>query len=130
LNADTIVKDEAVSMQDKIEEKTNAFLQRFESEDVKLMGETKKVHSLREKRQLKIEKIIESKRKSIKKLRAEIHDLKIDCEKLSVSVWASLHRQNPELISKKNFKQAMKNKGYSEKAIEEIWKWYDNISNT
>lgn len=24
-----------------------------------------------------------------------------------------------------NFKKAMQNKGFSEKAIEEMWKWYD-----
>ena len=129
LNSNIVVRDEAVSIQDEIEDETAAILQRLESEETKLMEEKQNLFFLREKLQSKLQRKITSNKMRNKKLRAEILDLKIECEKLSISVQASRNLQNLERASKKTFRQTMKNKGYSEKAIEEIWKWYNHISN-
>jgi len=129
LDAKVVVGVDTASMKEKIEEETAAFLQRLESEEANLMEEKQNLLSLREKLRSKLQKEIASKKRGNKKLRAEIADLKIDCEKLSISVRASRNLQNLERASKKTFKQTMKNKGYSEKAIEEIWKWYNYSTN-
>jgi hypothetical protein len=128
-NADILEMDETVSMQDKIEDETAAFLQRLESEEDNLMKNKQNLLSLREKLRSKLEKKVEGKKIGNKKLRAEIADLKIDCERLSISLWVNRHLQNLELTSEENFRQTLKNKGYSEKAINQIWKWYDYSGN-
>ena len=102
-------------------------MQRLKREEANLMEKKQNLVSLLEKQQ-KLQKEVESKNKVIEKLRAEITELKIECEKLSISVRASRQPQNLRRTSKKNFRQTMKNKGYSEKAIEEIWKWYDSTA--
>jgi len=129
LDACVVVREEATLAQYKIEEETAVFLQRLESEEANLMEEKQNLLFLKEKLQSKLQKEIESKKKGNKKLRSEIADLKIDCEKLSIAVRASRNLQNLEKASKKTFRQTMKNKGYSEKAIEEIWKWYNYSTN-
>lgn len=123
-NPGIIAEDETVSGQYNTK-KATWVLQRLRSEEVNLMEEKQNLVSLLEKQRSKLQKEVESKNEVIRKLRAEITDLKIECEKLSISVRASRHLQNLRRASKKTFRQKLKNKGYSEKAIEEIWKWYD-----
>jgi len=128
-NADILEREETVSMHDEIEDETAAFLQRLESEEDNLMRSKQNLLSLREKLQKKLQKKVESKKLGNKELKAEIADLKIDCERLSISLWINRHLQNLELTSEENFRQTLKNKGYSEKAIDQIWKWYDCSAN-
>lgn len=80
-----IVEDKAVSFNDNVKKEPRLVLQNLVSEEANLNEEKKKLESLREKWQLKVEKDIESKKKSIKKLRAQINDLKFICEELSKS---------------------------------------------
>lgn len=129
LNANAVIEEEPASMPFK-EEEIAEFLQRLEIEEANLMEERQNLISLREKLQSKLQKQIESKEFVNKKLRGEIADLRIDCEKLSISVRASRNLQNLERASKETFRQTMINKGYSEKAIEEIWKWYNYSTNS
>jgi hypothetical protein len=121
-------RKEAISRQDNVEE-LNRILQKLKTEEANLREEKQNLVSVREKQRLKLQKRINSKKKIIKKLRTEITDLKIECEKLSISVRASLHLLNLEATSRKNVRKTLKNKGYSEKAIKEIWKWYDYTGN-
>jgi hypothetical protein len=81
----TLVEDEAVSRKNDEMKEPRVVLQNLVSEEANLKEEMKKLEYLREKWQLKVEKEIESKRSSIRKLRAEINDLKFLCEELSKS---------------------------------------------
>jgi hypothetical protein len=60
-------------------------LQELISEEAILVEEKKKLESFREKWELKVKKDIETKQKSIRKLRAEIADLKLMRKELSKS---------------------------------------------
>jgi hypothetical protein len=124
LNAQVVVNEIAVSMRDEFEGEKTTFLQNLESEEANLRKEKQELVFLREKLQSKLQKEVENKKMGNKKLRAEIADLKIECEKLSMLVRASQNLQILGLTSKETLRQTMKNRGYSEKAIEEIWKWY------
>jgi hypothetical protein len=127
-NDSAIVDDETVSKQHNTEESTSV-LQRLNGEEANLMEVKQNLISLREKQLLKLQKNVKSKNEIINKLRTEITDLKIECEKLSISVRASRCLLKPGRASKKAFRQTLKNRGYSEKAINEIWKWYDYSAN-
>lgn len=116
LNANALVEEEPASMPFK--EEMAEFLQRLEIEEANLIEKRQNLISLREKLQSKLQKEIESKELVNKKLRGEIADLRIKCEKLSLSIRASRNLQNLERASKETFRQTMINKGYSEKAIE------------
>ena len=83
----TIVEETAVSVQDTVQEEPHIILQKLMSEEANLMDEKKVLHSqladLRKKRQLKLQRKIRRKKRSITKLRAEIKDLKFSCQELS-----------------------------------------------
>ena len=85
-----LVEEEAVSIQDNVQEEPFAVLQKLMSEEANLMEEKEKLHahlaSLREKRRLKVERKIRRKKNSIQKLTAEIKDLKFSCEELGKSL--------------------------------------------
>jgi len=78
-----VVEERAVSRQDTVEEEPSVVLQNLIRAEVTLTKEKKKLASLREKLQLKVQKEIESKKCNIQKLRAEITDLKFACDELS-----------------------------------------------
>lgn len=90
VQACALVEEEAVSIQDNVQEEPFVVLQKLMSEEANLMEEKEKLHahlaSLREKRRLKIQRKIRRKKNSIQKLRAEIKDLKFSCEELSKSL--------------------------------------------
>lgn len=71
-----IVEEKAVLMWDNFEEEPAVVLQELIREEANLVEEKKKLESFREKWELKVKKDIETKQKSIRKLRAEIADLK------------------------------------------------------
>jgi hypothetical protein len=73
----TIVEEKAVSPWYNVEEEPAVVLQELINEEANLMEEKKKLESFREKWELRVKKDIETKQKSIKKLRAEITDLKL-----------------------------------------------------
>jgi ribonucleotide reductase alpha subunit len=81
----TIVEEKAVSPWDNFEEEPAVVLQKLISEEANLVEETKKLESFREKWELKVKKDIETRQKSIRKLRAEIADLKLMRKELSKS---------------------------------------------
>ena len=90
VQACTIVEQTAVSIQDTVQEEPHIILQKLMSEEANLMDEKKTLHSqladLRKKRQLKLQRKIRRKKRSIKKLRTEIKDLKFSCQELSKSL--------------------------------------------
>jgi chromosome segregation ATPase len=73
---------------DSVEEEPTETLQKLTSSEADLIEEKKKLASLKEKLRLKIQEEIESKKKNIEKLRAEIVDLKFSCEELTKSLKA------------------------------------------
>ena len=75
-----------VLKQDAVEEEPTIVLQNLIRAEVTLMEEKKKLVALREKLNLKVKKEINSKTSNIQQLRAEISDLKFDCDKLSKSL--------------------------------------------
>lgn len=83
-----ILQKKTVLKKDNAEEEKTTVLQKLASEEANLMEEKNNLLSLREKLQLKIREDIEIKKKNIQKLRAEIADLKLSCEKLSKSIKA------------------------------------------
>jgi peptidoglycan hydrolase CwlO-like protein len=78
-------EEEAVSIQDNVEEEPFAVLQKLSSEETRLMEEKKNLDSLREKLLSKIQDEIDNKRNNIQKLKSEIKDLKFSCEELTKS---------------------------------------------
>jgi len=90
VQACTTVEEAAVSIQDTVQKEPHLLLQKLMSEEANLMDKKKNLHAqladLRKKRQLKLQRKIRSKRRSIKKLRAEIKDLKFSCQELSQSL--------------------------------------------
>jgi len=74
--------------QDAVEEEPTIVLQNLIRAEGTLMEEKKKLVTLRDKLNLKVKKEIKSKKSNIQKLRAEISDLKFDCDKLSKSLVA------------------------------------------
>ena len=83
-----ILEKETDSKQDNVEEELTGVLQKLANSEADLIEEKKKLASLREKLQLKVQEEIENKRKNIEKLRAEIMDLKFSCEELTKSLKA------------------------------------------
>ena len=83
-----ILEKETDSKQDNVEEEPTEVLHKLASSEADLIEEKKKLESLREKLQLKVQEEIENKRKNIEKLRAEIMDLKFSCEELTKSLKA------------------------------------------
>jgi seryl-tRNA synthetase len=83
--AAAVAEEEAVSIQDDVDEEPFAVLQKLASEEATLMEEKKNLDSLREKLQSKIQEEIDNKRKNIQKLKSEIKDLKFSCEELTKS---------------------------------------------
>lgn len=81
----TIVEEKAVSRWNNVKEEPIIILQELVSEETNLMKEKKKLESFRKKWEIKVKKDIEIKQKSIRKLRAEINDLKFMQEELSKS---------------------------------------------
>jgi len=75
-----------VLKQDAVEEEPTIVLQNLIRAEVTLMEEKKKLVALREKLNSKVQKEIKSKTSNIQRLRAEISDLKFDCDKLSKSL--------------------------------------------
>jgi septal ring factor EnvC (AmiA/AmiB activator) len=75
-----------VLKQDAFEEEPNVVLQNLIRAEVTLMEEKKKLVALKEKLNSKVQKEIKSKTSNIQRLRAEISDLKFDCDKLSKSL--------------------------------------------
>jgi len=75
-----------VLKQDAVEEEPAVVLQNLIRAEVTLMEEKKKFVALREKLNLKVKNEIKSKTSNIQQLRAEISDLKFDCDKLSKSL--------------------------------------------
>jgi len=90
VQACALVEEEAISMQDNVQEEPFAVLQKLMSEEANLMEQKEKLHahlaSLREKRRLMVERKIRRKENSIQRLRTEIKDLKISCAELSKSL--------------------------------------------
>jgi hypothetical protein len=90
VHARAAVEEEAVSIQDNVQEEPFVVLQKLMSEEAELMEEKKNLHAqlatLREKRRLKLQRKIRRKKNSIQKLRVEIKDLKFSCEELSKSL--------------------------------------------
>ena len=84
--AAAILEKETVSKQDNVEEKQTVVLQKLMGEEANLIEEKKNLASLREKLRLKVQEEIESKKNSIKKLKAEITDLKFSCEEFTKSL--------------------------------------------
>jgi hypothetical protein len=82
----TILQKETVSKQDNAEEGKTTLLLKLANEEANLMEEKKNLVSLKEKLQLKLQEEIEIKKKNIQKLRTEITDLKVSCERLSKSI--------------------------------------------
>jgi chromosome segregation ATPase len=80
-----VLEEEAVSIQDNVEEEPFAVLQKLSSEETRLMEEKKNLDSLREKLLSKIQDEIDNKRNNIQKLKSEIKDLKFSCEELTKS---------------------------------------------
>ena len=72
--------------QDAVQEEPTIVLQNLIRAEATLMEEKKKLVTLREKLNLKVKREIKSKKSNIQKLRAEISDLKFDCDKLSKSL--------------------------------------------
>jgi hypothetical protein len=72
--------------QDAVEEEPTIVLQNLIRAEGTLLEEKKKLVTLRDKLNLKVKKEIKSKKSNIQKLRAEISDLKFDCDKLSKSL--------------------------------------------
>lgn len=83
-----VVEEKVVSRQDTVVEEPNVVLQNLTRAEATLTEEKKKLASLREKLQLKVQKEIESKKSNIQKLRAEITDLKFACDELSKALQA------------------------------------------
>ena len=82
----TKLQKETISKQDNAEEEKTTLLLKLANEEANLMEEKKNLDSLKEKLQLKLQEEIEIKKKNIQKLRTEITDLKVSCERLSKSI--------------------------------------------
>ena len=82
----TKLQKETISKQDNAEEEKPTLLLKLANEEANLMEEKKNLDSLKEKLQLKLQEEIEIKKKNIQKLRTEITDLKVSCERLSKSI--------------------------------------------
>jgi hypothetical protein len=78
----TVIEEKAVPIWDDTEGEPVVVMRELISEEANLMEEMKKLESFREKWELKVKKDIETKRKSIKKLRSEIANLKFMREEL------------------------------------------------
>ena len=81
----TVLEEETVSRHDNVEEQQTIALQNLINAEATLTKEKKKLASLKEKLQLKVQKKIENKKSNIQKLRAEITDLKLACDELTKS---------------------------------------------
>ncbi len=84
--AATNSEKKTVSTQDNGKEKPTVVLKKLVSEEANLIEEKQNLTSLMEKLRLKVRKEIESKKKSIQKLRAEVTDLKFSCEEFTKSL--------------------------------------------
>ena len=91
----TVVEEKAVSRQETVGEEPTVVLQKLTSEEADLKEERKNLHALltslrarKEKLQLKLQEDIERKKKSIRKLRVEIRNLKFSCEELKEALKA------------------------------------------
>ena len=83
-----VVEEKAVLRQESIEEEPFLVLENLTRAEVTLMEEKKKLVTTKEKLKLEVQKEIEGKKSNIQKLRAEIADLKFDCDELSKSLQA------------------------------------------
>ena len=81
-----VVEKEATLKQDAIEEEPTVVLYNLSRVEGTLMDKKKKMIALRKKQKLTVQKEIKSKKSDIQKFRAEITDLKFDCDKLSKSL--------------------------------------------
>ena len=81
-----ILQKETVSKQDNAKEEKTTLLLKLANEEANLMEEKKNLMSVREKLKLKLQEEIEIKKKNVRKLRDEIADLKVSCERLSKSI--------------------------------------------
>ena len=83
-----VVEEKAVLRQESIEEEPFLVLENLTRVEVTLIEEKKKLVTTKEKLKLEVQKEIEGKKSNIQKLRAEIADLKFDCDELSKSLQA------------------------------------------
>ena len=83
-----VVEEKSVLRQESIEEEPFLVLENLTRVEVTLIEEKKKLVTTKEKLKLEVQKEIEGKKSNIQKLRAEIADLKFDCDELSKSLQA------------------------------------------
>ena len=81
-------QEQVMLKKETVEEEPNVVLQNLTRAEATLTQEKKKLASLKEKLKLKVQKEIESKKSNLQKLRTEITDLKLDCDKFSKTLQA------------------------------------------
>ena len=77
---------ETSSKPDTVDEEPSVILHKLTSEEANLLEEKNNLVSLREKLRVKTQEEIEIKEERVRKLRAEIIDLKVSCEELTKSL--------------------------------------------
>jgi uncharacterized protein YoxC len=80
------LETETVPKPDNVGKEDIAVLQELMSEEAGLMKEKGNLMALKDKLELKLLEEIDIKKKNIQKLRADIADLKVSCEKLAKSI--------------------------------------------
>jgi predicted RNase H-like nuclease (RuvC/YqgF family) len=97
---------------DNVEEEPSLVMQKLVREEADLLEEKEKLHtlltSLRKKLKLEVQRNIRRKKRSIKKLRAEIKDLKVCCEELSKTLKFTANAISIKKRSKEEFEVFLK----------------------
>ena len=104
--------EEPLTIENNVEEEPSLVMQKLVREEADLLEEKEKLHallaSLRKKRELEVKRNIHRKMRSIKKLRAEIKDLRVSCEELSKALNYSVDSISVKKRSKEEFEAFLK----------------------
>lgn len=106
------IVEEPLTIENNVEEEPSLVMQKLVREEADLLEEKEKLHallaSLRKKRELEVKRNIHRKMRSIKKLRAEIKDLRVSCEELSKALNYSVDSISVKKRSKEEFEAFLK----------------------
>ncbi len=106
------IVEEPLTIENNVEEEPSLVMQKLVREEADLLEEKERLHallaSLRKKRELEVKRNIHRKKRSIKKLRAEIKDLRVCCEELSKALNYSVDSISVKKRSKEEFEAFLK----------------------
>jgi len=101
------IVEEPIAIENNVKEEPSLVMQKLVREEADLLEEKEKLHallaSLRKKRELEVQRNIRRKKRSIKKLRAEIRDLMASCEELSKALKYTVDAISIKKRSKEEF---------------------------